>query len=99
MSSTPANGATTAVGVCLMTKVGILVHCHHLETDDWEQLVFGIPEEDKLGDDAALARAILTLGSHEELACSIIGCGRSRRDGLSEGEYSKRYLLDNLERM
>ncbi len=72
-----------------MTKVGILVHCRHLETDDWEELVFGIPEEDKLGDDAALARAILTLGSDEELACSVIGCGRSRRGSLNEGEYSK----------
>lgn len=82
-----------------MTKVGILVHCRNLETYAWEELVFGVPEEDKLGDDAALARAILTLGSDEELACSIIGCGPSRRDGLSEGEYSKKYLLDNLERL
>jgi hypothetical protein len=82
-----------------MTNVGILVHCRHLETDDWEKLVFGIPEEDKLGDDAAFARAILTLGSDEVLACSVIGCGHSRRDGLSEGDYSKKYLLDNLERL
>lgn len=80
-------------------KVGILVHAHNLETDDWEKLTFGIPGEDKLGDEGALARAILTLGSDEELACSVIGCGTSRRDGLSEGEYSKKYLLDNLGRL
>jgi hypothetical protein len=82
-----------------MAKVGALVHSRHLETDGWEELVFGVPEEDKLGDHAALARAILTLGPGEEPACLIIGCGRSRRDGLSEGKYSKKYLLDNLERL
>jgi hypothetical protein len=82
-----------------MSKVGILVHCHNLETDDWEALVFGVPEEGKLGDDVALARTILTLGGDEDLACVIIGCGPSWRDGLSEGEYSKKYLLDNLERL
>jgi hypothetical protein len=82
-----------------MTKVGILAHSRNLETFDWEQLVFGVPEEDKLGDYAALARAVLTLGPGEELACCVIGCGHSRRDGMNEGEYSKRYLLGNLERL
>jgi hypothetical protein len=82
-----------------MTRVGILAHSRNLETYDWEQLVFGVPEEDRLGDYAALARAVLTLGPGEELACCVIGCGYSRRDGLSEGEYSKRYLLGHLERL
>jgi hypothetical protein len=82
-----------------MSKVGILVHCHNLETDGWEALVFGIPEEEKLGDGVALARVMLTLGADEELACVVIGCGSSERAGLSEGEYSKRYILDNLERL
>jgi hypothetical protein len=82
-----------------MTKVGILVHCRHLETDGWEELVFGLPAEDKLGDHAALARAVLTMGADEELACVVFGRGPSWRDGLDEGAYSRKYLLDNLERL
>jgi hypothetical protein len=31
-----------------MTRVGILAHSRNLETYDWEQLIFGVPEEDRL---------------------------------------------------
>ena len=82
-----------------MTKVGILVHCRHLETDAWEDLVFGSPDEDKLGDQATLIRTILTLEPTEDLACIVFGRGPSWRDGLNEGEYAKKFLLDNLDRM
>lgn len=80
-----------------MTKVGILVHCRHLETVAWEELVYGIPAEDKLGDLSTLARVVLTLEPTEELASIVIGCGPSWKDGLNEGEYTKQFLLDNLE--
>jgi hypothetical protein len=50
-----------------MTKVGILVHCRHLETVAWEELVYGIPAEDKLGDLATLARVVLTLEPTEKV--------------------------------
>jgi len=82
-----------------MTKVGILVHCRHLETVAWEDLVFGIPAEDKLGDLATLVRVVLRLESSEELASIVIGCGPSWKDGLSEGEYTKQFLLDNFDRL
>ena len=82
-----------------MTKVGILVHCRHLETVAWEELVFGIPEEDKLGDFATLARVILTLEPSEQLESIVVGCGPSWRDGLNEGEYTKKFWLDNFERL
>lgn len=79
-----------------MTKVGILVHCRHLETVAWEELVYGIPAEDKLGDLAVLARVILTLEPTEEVACIVIGRGPSWKDGLDEGEYTKQFLLAHL---
>ena len=82
-----------------MTKVGILVHCRHLDTDAWDELVFGRPERDQLGDQATLARVVLTLERGEELACVVFGRGESWRDGLNEGEYSKKFLLDRLDRL
>jgi hypothetical protein len=82
-----------------MTRIGILVHCRHLDTDAWEELVFGRPDQDKLGDQGTLARVVLSLESSEELACIVFGRGGSWRDGLNEGEYSKQYLLDNLHRL
>jgi hypothetical protein len=82
-----------------MTKVGILVHCRHLETIAWEELVFGIPEQDRLGDLSTLARVILSLEPSEELASIVIGCGPSWKDGLNEGDYTKQFLLDNFDRL
>jgi hypothetical protein len=82
-----------------MTKVGILVHCRHLETVAWEELVFGIPQEDKLGDLAMLAQVILRLEPSEQLEDIVIGCGPSHRDGLNEGEYTKKFWLDNFEKL
>lgn len=81
-----------------MTKIGILVHCRHLDTVAWEELVFGQPEQDKLGDQATLARVVLDLEQREELACIVFGRGSSWRDGLNEGDYSKKFLYDNLDR-
>lgn len=82
-----------------MTKIGILVHCRHLETVAWEDLVFGIPNEDKLGDLATLVRVLLTLEPTEEPAAIVIGCGPSWKDGLDEGHYTKQFLLDNFDRL
>ncbi|MFL6130833.1 MAG: hypothetical protein ACJ73E_17430 [Mycobacteriales bacterium] len=82
-----------------MTRIGILVHCRHLDTDAWDELVFGQPERNKLGDQATLARVVLNLERCEELACIVFGRGPSWRDGLNEGDYSKKFLLDNLDRL
>jgi hypothetical protein len=83
----------------MMTKVGILLHCRHLETIAWEDLVFGLPAEDKLGDHGMLARILLTLSEGEEVVSILIGRGPSYRDGLDEGAYSKQYLIDHFDRL
>jgi hypothetical protein len=82
-----------------MTKVGILVHCRHLETVAWEELVYGIPAEDKLGDLATLARVVLTLEPTEKVEAIVIGRGPSWKDGLNEGEYTKQFLINHFEEL
>jgi len=82
-----------------MTNVGILVHCRNLNTIAWEDLVFGQPKQGKLGDYATLVRVLLTLGPSERVTHIVIGRGPSERDGLDEGEYSKKFLLDNFNRL
>jgi hypothetical protein len=82
-----------------MTRIGIMVHCRRLDTDAWEDLVLGQPDQNKLGDHATLARIVLNLEPSEELACIVFGRGLSWRDGLNEGDYSKKFLLDNLHRL
>ncbi len=82
-----------------MAKVGILVHCRQLETENWEELVFGDPTNDKLGDQATLARVLLTLCADDDVACIVFGRGPSHKDGMNEAEYTKKYLLDNFDRL
>jgi hypothetical protein len=82
-----------------MTKVGILVHCRHLETVAWDELVYGIPAEDKLGDLATLARVVLTLEPTEKVEAIVIGRGPSWKDGLNEGEYTKQFLINHFEEL
>jgi hypothetical protein len=83
----------------MMDRVGIFVHGRHLDTDGWEGLVFGRPELGQLGDQATLARVVLSLGPREVLACIVFGRGESWREGFNEAEYAKRYLLDNFGRL
>lgn len=82
-----------------MPKIGILVHCRHLATENWQELVFGTPSADILGDQATLARVLLTLGADDHVACVVFGRGPSFKDGLNEAEYAKKYLHDNFDRL
>lgn len=82
-----------------MTKVGILVHSRNLTTIAWEDLVFGQPQHNKLGDFATLVRVLLSLRQDEELACIVLGCDPSWRDGLDGGEYTKKFMVDNFARL
>lgn len=82
-----------------MTKIGILVHSRNLSTIAWEEMVYGLPEENKLGDLATLARVIATLANGEEVVRIVIGRGPSMRDGLDEGDYTKKFFIDNLDRL
>ncbi len=79
-----------------MSDAGILMHIRHLETVGWERLVWGVPEEDSLGGLPKVAELLLNEPACEPIVSVVFGCGPSVKDGLSEGEYTKRYLLERL---
>ncbi len=79
-----------------MASAGILMHTRHLDTVGWERLVWGDPDNDSLGSLPKVVDLLLNEAASEPISHVIFGCGPSERNGLSEGEYSKRYLLGHL---
>jgi len=79
-------------------KTGILLHTYYLEILGWEELVWGIPAQDKLGTLTKLADCLLDIPADEEVV-SIIYDGPSNKDGMGEGYYTKQYLVDHFEEM
>lgn len=77
-------------------QTGILIHVRHLQTLDWETLVWGVPAEDKMGNLPMLVELLLTECKSEPVTTIAMGCASSQKDGLSEGEYHKQYLLRRL---
>lgn len=82
-----------------MANVGILVHARHLDTVGWERLMWGVPEKDSLGSLTIAVELLLTESKDEPVTTILFGSGHSRRDGLLEGEYAKRYLLRHIKQL
>ena len=80
-------------------KTGALVHVYHLETVGWEDLMWGVPDEDRLGSLPMLVWLLLTEPADTPITTVTIGCGPSVKAGLSESEYSKKFLLDRFDRL
>ena len=78
-------------------QVGILVHGRHVESVDWEKLVWGEPPY-RLGTLPMTALVALEAGL-ENVAGIVLGTGASKKDGLLEAEYMKKFLLDHLENL
>lgn len=76
-------------------KIGILVHGRHLQAEGWEKLVWGVPEEGRLGSLPMMVLIALTVGI-ENIGAVVFGTGASEKGGLKEAEYTKRYLLKNM---
>ena len=79
-----------------MAKAGILVHARHLETVGWERLIWGTPQDDRLGNVSKVVEFLLDESGDEPITAIVFGCGPSVKEGLSEGEYTKQYLLRHL---
>lgn len=78
-----------------MYRVGVLLHVYNLNCLDWEQLVWGNPERDELGAGAKLFEYMLTEPVSTEL--KVVLCnGPSSKNGLPEGEYTRKFLVDHL---
>lgn len=72
-----------------LTKTVVLCHGRHVDTVDWETLVWG--EGDKIGT-APLALYL----AFQKQAQLVFGTGASEKDGLKECAFTQKYLLDNL---
>ncbi len=77
-------------------KTGILLHVYHLDTTGWEELVWGRPEQNELGTAAKFAECLLDIPVGHEVS-SIIYCGPSEKDGLTEAAFAKKYLLHRID--
>lgn len=82
-----------------LTKIGILVHVYNVEDPGWEYIAWGDPSKDRLGSLPLLCQLLLNSPTSSPIEQIVIHSGPSQKDGLKEGEYTKRFLLDNLERL
>lgn len=85
-------------GTLLVMKIGILLHVYHLETDGWQQLVWGDPETDSLGTGTKLVECLLDTPTSDEVNV-IVYSGPSMRDGMGEGAYTKQLILDGIDHL
>lgn len=79
-----------------MSKVGLLIHVYHLETNGWGKLVWGEPDRGLLGSLPKVVQLLLTESACEPITDIIIYSGPSHKDSLAEGEYAKQYLLNHF---
>ena len=79
-------------------KTGILLHVYNLGCKDWEELVWGVPAKDKLGVGAKLFECLLDEPVDREVTI-IIYDGPSHRDGMSEGAYTRQFLLSKFQEL
>ncbi|MGH7157948.1 MAG: hypothetical protein ACREGD_02610 [Candidatus Saccharimonadales bacterium] len=80
----------------MKVKVGVLMHARHPNTMNWEELVWGVPAEDRLGDLTALVELILREVPQKPIACIVTGSTETIKEGLLDGVYTKKYLLDHF---
>ena len=79
-------------------KIGFLLHVYHLETTDWEEMVWGNPNQNLLGTGTKLIECLLDTHITDEVV-SIVYSGPSTKDGLTEGAYTKQFILDRLAKL
>lgn len=81
-----------------MIKTGVLMHVNYLQPG-WVELVWGEPERALMGTLPKLVQLILIEDSSEPITDILMYTGPSRKDGLNEGEYSKKYLIDHFDQL
>jgi hypothetical protein len=74
------------------------MHVNYLQPG-WEELVWGEPDKGLMGTLPKLVQLLLIENSNEPITDILMYTGPSRKDGLTEGEYSKKYLLDHFEQL
>lgn len=82
-----------------MIQTGVLLHVRHPQTMDWTNLVWGIPSEDKMGDLPKLVEIMLRKANTEPVSVVVLGTTEAAKDGLLEGAYTKKFLLDHFDQL
>jgi len=78
-----------------VTKTGILLHVYHLDTGGWEKMIWGDAAHEELGTGTKFIECLLNISPGEQVT-SIVYSGPSRKDGLTEGAYTQKYLQDRV---
>ena len=81
-----------------MTTLGVLVHVRHHLTMNWEEVVWGIPAEDRLGDLTKMVEVLLLQGVRRK-ALIVMGSIGMVKNGVPDGEYTKTYLLKHFDKL
>lgn len=81
------------------TNIGVLVHSRHIQTVGWEELVWGLPAQNKLGDFPKLVELLLQEVSQRPITCIVTGSTDTKVGNMYDGEYAKKYLLDRFDQL
>ncbi|OGG58822.1 hypothetical protein A2765_00375 [Candidatus Kaiserbacteria bacterium RIFCSPHIGHO2_01_FULL_56_24] len=73
-------------------KTAILIHGHHLQADAWEDVVWGAPQEGRLG---RVPKGLLE-ALQWDATMILFPTATSEKDGLKEGEYTLRLARERI---
>eukprot|EP00617_Octactis_speculum_P023424 CAMPEP_0185753368 /NCGR_PEP_ID=MMETSP1174-20130828/12073_1 /TAXON_ID=35687 /ORGANISM="Dictyocha speculum, Strain CCMP1381" /LENGTH=407 /DNA_ID=CAMNT_0028431165 /DNA_START=16 /DNA_END=1240 /DNA_ORIENTATION=+ len=76
-------------------RTAVVVQGFNLQADDWEHVVMGSIENQKLG---RIPHAVL-VAHRERASLAIFGSGASAVNGRKEGAFTLEYMLDNFNRL
>jgi hypothetical protein len=82
-----------------MRRIGVLLHVYEVGDAGWEHIAWGDPRSGQLGSLPKLCQLLLTESSDAPITRIVIFNGPSKKDGLSEGLYTKEFLLKKLPRL
>ncbi len=82
-----------------MVKLGVLLHARHPNAMNWETLVWGVPAKDHLGDLTKLVELLLREVPQKPVTHIVTGTTETIKEGLLDGEYTKKYLLDHFDKL
>lgn len=74
------------------------MHVNYLQPG-WEEMAWGEPDKGLMGTLPKLVQLILVESPDEPITEIVMYTGPSRKDGLNEGEYSKKFLLDHFDQL
>ncbi len=79
--------------------IGILMHVYNVQDPHWEYIAWGDPETNLLGCLPKLCELLLMQPSDITTKQIIIFSGPSTKNNLSEGAYTKQFLMDHLDEL